>query len=242
MALQPPPVGWVRVYSQDPPLSVTARLSDEQPVIEQGFGGWDEVTRPRRSPLTTFKAPPGLHLTLPLMFDRFATDTSVERDLATLQRMGQPTAADGEPPRVRVNARGGAIPYQARTWVINDITYGAAEMNHAGDRTRQQVTLGLIEYVEDVHLVEKSAATRRRSKSKATKRKRGASTKRTVVVRKPHVAVKTRTADTAVSTGEPLSRIAARELGDANRWPEIAKLNNLRDPNYVKAGQVLRLP
>jgi len=31
-------------------------------------------------------------------------------------------------------------------------------------------------------------------------------------------------------------------IGAAKRWPEIAKLNNIRDPNTLKVGQVLKLP
>lgn len=45
-----------------------------------------------------------------------------------------------------------------------------------------------------------------------------------------------------VVQGDTLSRIAQRQLGNANRWNEIASLNGLRDPNKVSAGQTLKLP
>jgi LysM repeat protein len=42
-----------------------------------------------------------------------------------------------------------------------------------------------------------------------------------------------------VRKGDTLSKIAAREYGNANRWPEIAKLNKLRNPGVIKVGQKL---
>ena len=45
-----------------------------------------------------------------------------------------------------------------------------------------------------------------------------------------------------VRRGDSLSRIARRELGDGNRWPEIAELNGLADPDLIAVGQKLRLP
>jgi LysM domain len=45
-----------------------------------------------------------------------------------------------------------------------------------------------------------------------------------------------------VVKGDVLSRIAQRELGNANRWKEIADLNGIRDPNKISPGQILKLP
>ena len=47
-----------------------------------------------------------------------------------------------------------------------------------------------------------------------------------------------------VQRGDTLSKIARRELGDGNRWPEIFELNRsiINNPNVIFPGQVLLLP
>lgn len=45
-----------------------------------------------------------------------------------------------------------------------------------------------------------------------------------------------------VRSGDTLSRIAARALGDSSAWRKILALNDGIDPNRLKEGQVLRVP
>ncbi len=45
-----------------------------------------------------------------------------------------------------------------------------------------------------------------------------------------------------VQESDTLSDIAARELGSGSRAMEIARLNDLADPDVISAGQELRLP
>lgn len=245
----PPPLGWVRITSDDPPIQITVRLWEERPNVDEGYGGWEAVERPRRSPITTWKSAPGLKMTLPLLIDRWRSGVSVERTIDLIQQMGRPTASDGEPPQIQLNALGGHIPYQGRVWVVDSLSWGEALMNTNGNRVRQQVTLTLLEYVEDLYLTARSAANRRRVKAKQKKRRRGARSKRIVAKRsvKPRRKKKAGTLlaagpDDDFGQGEDLLTIAARELGDADRWIEIAQLNGLRDPYAISPGQVLRLP
>jgi nucleoid-associated protein YgaU len=45
-----------------------------------------------------------------------------------------------------------------------------------------------------------------------------------------------------VSAGESLWSIAEKSLGSGYNWLDIAKENNLSDPNHLEAGQVLVIP
>lgn len=47
---------------------------------------------------------------------------------------------------------------------------------------------------------------------------------------------------TRVREGDNLTKLSARELGDGSRWQEIADLNEIRDVNLVKVGDLLYLP
>ena len=249
MAPQPPPLGWVRITAADPPLEVVARLAEEPAIFTAGFGGWNAVERPRRPPITTFTAPPGREMQLAILLDEWSSGRSIEAELDQVRKMGRPTSSDGEPPQLTIAALGNAVPGQALTWVVSDLAWGDALANENGDRVRQQVTLTLLEYVEDVYLAERSAANRRRKKRQLAKKRRGAKAKRVRAKRgrrRPGATARTVSlaeADAAPAPdGEDLLSLAARELGDADRWVEIAELNGLRDPRAIVVGQELRLP
>jgi len=44
-----------------------------------------------------------------------------------------------------------------------------------------------------------------------------------------------------VIKGDTLWAICKKELGDGSKYPEIAKLNNISNPNIIKPGQVIKL-
>ena len=45
-----------------------------------------------------------------------------------------------------------------------------------------------------------------------------------------------------VKSGDTLMKIAKEQLGDANRYMEIAKLNNISDPDIINPGEKFKLP
>ena len=232
------PVGFVRIVSTDPPITVQARLGPDRPDVSAGYGGWVEVARPRRKPLSIWVGSPALRMNLSILLDAFTAGASIERQVAQLERLATPSAADGNPARLRISGRGGGIPHQDRVWVIDSIPWGDALVNRNGDRARQQATLSLMEFVAEARISPAKAQA-------AKKTKPGASSKRVVAARKKPAAAHSLLAagdDPDFGAGDDLLSIAARELGDADRWVEIAQLNGLRDPRAIRPGQVIRLP
>jgi hypothetical protein len=233
----------------DPPTHLAPLLGPDRPDVSSGYGGWDEVERPRRSTVTTWRGQPARRMSLSIMFDDWAGGDSVETDIRRLERLALPRPG-GQPPTVQVSAIGGIIPpaYEALSWVIDAIAWGDALLNDHYNRTRQEATVTLLEYVSD-DLVRVSPAKKRRAKSnrksgKATKK--GAKQKRVASKagrRTGSSKALTATAgQTVVYDGEDLLSVAARELGDATRWHEIAELNGIRDPRAVTRAMVIRLP
>lgn len=190
-------------------------------------GGWAAVTRPKRKAGTRWEGQNPYGLIIPCVFDGFRDDRSVEPEIEFLRRMWRvPTPQTGEPPVVQIS---GPVPLTQLRWVIQNIDDGATEYRGDGLRTRQFFTLDLMEYVPlDVLIESRPASPAQAAVQRAT------------------TATATPTPQTqrtyTVKSGDTLSKIAARELGNANRWGEIASLNGLRDPNRISAGQQLRLP
>jgi hypothetical protein len=244
---EPPPVGWVVVWSDDPPATIVARLGADRPDVSSGYGGWEEVARPRRSTVTTWQGQPARRMTLAILLDKFVADASIEDDIRRLERMALPRTG-GEPPTVRVEAKGSHVPYNDLTWVIDTLAWGDAIMNASGNRVRQAATLTLLEYVSDDVIAartRRSPAQRRRAKARAASganRKKNAREKRKPAGRNRRSRSTGLRAAPVEFAGDDLMSIAARELGDARRWHEIAELNGIRDPRAIAIGQVLRLP
>ena len=45
-----------------------------------------------------------------------------------------------------------------------------------------------------------------------------------------------------IESGDNLSKISKRFYGNANKYPEIAKANNIANPDLIKVGQQINLP
>lgn len=58
----------------------------------------------------------------------------------------------------------------------------------------------------------------------------------------PVRAATARPTTVTVGQGDTLSQIAQDELGDADKYPGLAKVNHLRDPNLIDVGQTIIIP
>lgn len=212
----------VDIRPLDPPApAVRALLGDGRPRFSRDFG-WQFVSRPRQRAGTEWEGVPGWTLTVPIVFDKFREDGSVEDDIARLIRMASNRVGDRiEPPVVQVISS--AIPpFPKLLYVIQGMEETESLVRVDGLRSRAAYTMTFLEYTAmDVLTTTKptpaAAAKAARPKSPAT----GARTY--TVVR-----------------GDTLSGIAARH--GIKRWQDIANLNRIRDPRTIKPGQVLRLP
>ena len=66
-------------------------------------------------------------------------------------------------------------------------------------------------------------------------------TKKATVVKKRSTTSKKIPKTYTVKSGDTLWGICKKELGDGSKYPEIAKLNNIKNANVIRVGQVIKL-
>lgn len=204
------------ITSVDPDLSVEGIFGADSPTLSGGAGGWAETDRAKRKAFTEWQGNDPRQMVVSMMFDGHADDDSVEPECAILHRLGESEGDFKQTPVVMVE--GAAIPPLALDieWVISGIAWGAVIRDGSGVRTRQEVSITFLEYVEaDVLFVKKN----------------------TLGTVPPWRLYKVRKSDTF-----PI--IAARLYKKASRWREIAKLNNMRGPMILPryVGKKIKVP
>lgn len=219
-------------------------LFDEQvPNVVAGYSVWETIQRPHRRSLTNWVGSEPLKLNIGFIIDGYGGastkivphssplrvsyhDEPVDEMCRILEVLAGGLTADGlEPPLCQLHSNG-FIPHDfihasQNRWVVTDIQWGDAIRRDDNQRYRQQGTITLMEYVQDDVVQSLSAA----GKQRAAAGKPG-------VRRKVYV----------VKKGDTLRKIASKQLHNAKRWREIAKLNKIRDPKNIKVGQHLKLP
>jgi len=227
---------YITLISTDPPVAVRALRGDTPPVPVGGFGGWSLVARPRRKSLTQWQGIDPFQLQLSLVLDGVRGDRSVEADCLTLEQMAQPVGPRLAPPVVTVV---GVVPHPELDYVIGDgnagggLSWDAAPIySRSGYRIQQKVTVTLLEYVAADRVAATPAAARARQASAAS----SASAAAAAGGKAPAARAYT------VRSGDTLTSIAARLLGSASRWTELATLNGVADPYTLVIGGQVKLP
>jgi LysM repeat protein len=192
--------------------SVLVYRGDGSPKMVGGGGGWDTVSRPRRVALTLWNGRDPYAMDIPILFDGWADDTSVEAAIARLNQMQMSPGPNVSPPTVQID---GAVPVKGATWVITSIDWGDnviwTQDGNSGYRLRQDAVVHLLQFVaeEKLHIARAKIA--------------------------PGQFYTTKSGDT-------LKSVAKKKYGDASKWKVIANANNIRDPKKVHAGMHLRIP
>lgn len=214
----------------DPPgRSLEFMLDPVSVVLSGGVGGWQEIEHPKRPSSVEYGGQPLQTLTIEALFDGWRQQASVEEPLRILNVWGRIPPGRREPAVLQFEYANHAN----QRWVLQDLDLGESLRREDGSRVRQYLTITLLEYRDAQVFLSpvKRAAPAPAKPGAPGKPSSGA---------KPAPSGRTYT----VKGGDTLSKIAAKQLGKASRWPEIARLQTppLRDPNRIRVGQVLRLP
>lgn len=208
----------VTLTTFDPPNSVTCLLDEGAPEVSGAAGGWVEIERPRRVSLTDFAGQSPMRLSLDLICDGWSEGVSVQADVDALRRMARLVAGDVRTPIVHLSGIGlPAESLEIDEWVVDDLQLGVFLRDpDTNDLLRQSFSIILLQYVEpDVAVVSKQ-----------------------VIPSIPNYRLY------RVRRGDTMPIVAARLLRKATRWREIARLNNLRGPNFPSKyiGRLVKVP
>lgn len=212
-------IGYVIVGRADEPqIFVLARLGEETPNPAEGYGGWEVVDRPLRIGVSQWKGLAPYTMNLSMILDEFATSSSIQSDINKIESMARPDKHN-EPPVVFV--QGAGILHTDKDWVINSVEWGDTLINKHGHRTRQFVTLGLLQFI-DIDLINISPVKKRNAAKKCHN-------KRVRTYRwKEH---------------DHLNNVAKKLLGNIKCADAIKKANpKIRDWRRVPKDKVIKIP
>lgn len=137
----------VTVACSNPSASITLLMGEDEPEFSGGYGGFDQIERPKRSPIAQWKAPPARTLSLSLLLDGHSEDRAVDGELFALSRLASNDGLNA-PPVVTVSGTG--VPGNGLIkWFISELNWTQQALNDAGAPTRVAIELSLIEAVED---------------------------------------------------------------------------------------------
>lgn len=212
----------LRLICPQPRVDLTVNMGDGPATPTAGIAAWEVIERVEGKSITDRGAVQPFSQDVPVFLDGWAKGNSVQRQLDTILSLG------GENPGVF--RAFGPIHHSGRHYIFGgEPEFGEVIRDHDGTLLRQRLTLRLAEYV-------RPDLIRRRRRRRG--QRMGLGQARAVAGIGP-----ARPLTYTVRAGDTLPKIAARELGDWKRWPEIGRRNGIRDPQQqLQPGRVLRLP
>ena len=192
-----------------------------------GNGGWQIVDRPRLVAATQWYDRSPMQLELPLMLDAHTlylnSSISIEPLCYAVDLWQDRTPGKMQPPTLAIS---GPVPGQQHNWVLKSVTFNEALRNKVGGyRFQQKMTMTLYEY--NSPLVSLAPAGSPAQAATAALNAEEASQSFTIYV---------------VVKGDTLSKIASKVLGNYALWTRLATLNDIRDPNTLSPGQLIKIP
>ena len=205
-----------------PNAALTLPLGKKKPLFSDGIAQWTSVSRPRRRALTEFDGEAPLKYGFDVKLDAFP-DGDVEPLIGRIMGWAARLDLPYQPTLLTIS---GPIVYPQLTWFLSKVEQldESMEFNPQNRICRQFLDLEFTEYVAPDLVIQSpppaQAAQERASGGESS----------------------TTTRTYTVASGDTLSGIAARLLGKASRWHEIADSNGVRDPRKLQVGQVLQIP
>ena len=188
--------------------------------VRTGFAGlgstWASIERPGTNALLRRATRNRLTYTVPALLINGMSGKTVEQQILALDAICASNALCGVSYAEMANHK----------WILTEVTGGVV---------RQRAVLTNVALHADVSLTFVVAVNERQTVAVA--RKVSSARKSNPPSNKPRATV----TSVVVRSGDTLSKIAARVYGNANRWPEIAKKNSIRNPALIKVGQRLRV-
>lgn len=192
-----------------------------------GSGGWQVVDRPRNVAALQWYDRSPWQLSGNAAIDSYTmfgnSTTSIESACLLLESWTEKVAGTQLPPILSIS---GPVPGIQRKWVLYKASFGKAIRDpQAGYRVYQETALTLYEYNAPITTISGLP-----SPAQSAQANQAAAT-----------AAESYSLYT-VSAGDTLVSIAASQMGNWTFWTQLSTLNNVRDPNSILAGQVIKIP
>jgi hypothetical protein len=212
-----PAIGRVRMAPRDgsaPP--VEAWVNGPVLQTDSGHGGWVVVPREGQEGTVEYQGIEPPRWVLPVLVDGWAGGVNVQADWNAILNLARKRGSQ-PPPQVWF---AGTVPpgLSGRAWLIEKPDIGSEQLIDGSNRLlRGSLTLNLLAPTSTIDV----ASPIRQALAKGT-----------------HKGIRTIRA----RSGDTLVSIAARELGDPERWREVSAVNNGLQPDNVKPGKPIHLP